>query len=416
MKPPKRKVTVLKQICKLIPGHLVDKLAREHGVDKQSRTFSPWSHTVSLFYAQLSHSLSLNDVCDALANHESALIDIRGATPPKRNTFSNANRHRNADMAEALFWEVLNYLTSQSPKFGIGRKYSGVPKRFKRSINAMDSTTIKLFANCMDWAKHRRRKAAAKMHLSLNLQTFLPRFIIVESAKGHDSTKAMNLCGNLEAGEIVLFDKAYIKFAFLHDLTERGVFWVGTAKENMLYETVGQHAPPKGDVIRDERIRLTGQKPSKEYGYELRLVEADVVIDGKKVRLVFITNNFKWAASSVADLYKARWGIEVFFKEIKQNLKLADFLGYNEKAVRWQVWTAMLVYILLRYIEYVSEWTHSSFNRLFTVLRGVMWSYFDMWELLKSYGTAPGRKRVRGQPDQAWQLLLPGFESSGKTG
>jgi hypothetical protein len=103
MKPSKRKVTVLTQICKLIPGHLVDKLAREHGVDKQSRTFSPWSHTVSLLYAQLSHSLSLNDVCDALANHESALIDIRGATPPKRNTLSNANRHRNADMAEALF-------------------------------------------------------------------------------------------------------------------------------------------------------------------------------------------------------------------------------------------------------------------------------------------------------------------------
>lgn len=409
MKPSKRKLTILKQICNLVPGHLVHKLAKEHGVDKQSRSFSPWSHVVSLFFAQLSHALSLNDVCDTLGNHAGALKDIRGAVPPKRNTFSNANRKRNPAMAEALFWNTLDHLKTLSPGFGVGRKYSGVPRRFKKMINAIDSTTIKLFANCMDWAKHRRRKAAAKMHLTLNLQTFLPRFIVVESAKGHDSTKAMNLCANLEPGEIVVFDKAYIKFKFLCDLTNRGVFWVGRAKDNMVYKTMGQHMEPKGDVRRDERIKLAGPKPSKEYPDGLRLIEADVEIDGKMVRMVFMTNNFEWAASSIADLYKARWGIEVFFKEIKRNLKLADFLGYNEEAVRWQVWTAMTVYIILRYIEHVGKWTHSSFNRLFTVLRGVIWSYTDMWELLKSYGTARGAIRIGGQPAQAWQPSFPGM-------
>lgn len=406
MKSSKRKITILKQICNLVPGHLVQKLAEEHKVDRQARAFSPWSHVVSLFFAQLSHALSLNDVCDALGNHEGALSDIRGAAPPKRNTFSHANRNRNADMAEALFWRMLDHLRSLSPGFGIGRRYSGVPRRFRKVINAIDSTTIKLFANCMNWAKHRRRKAAAKMHLSLNLQTFLPRFVVVESAKGHDAGRAMSLCSSLQPGEIVVFDRAYIKFNFLHDLTRRGVFWVGRAKENMVYETVGQHAAPKGNVKRDDRIKLVGVKPSKDYRDELRLVEADVEVDGKMVRMIFITNNFEWAASSIADLYKARWGIEVFFKEIKQNLKLADFLGYNEEAVRWQVWAAMTVYILLRYIEHISRWTHSSFNRLFTVLRGVMWSYVDMWELLESYGTASGSIRIGGQPDQAW---LPGL-------
>ena len=171
MKSSKRKVTVLKQICKLIPGHLVEKLAKRHSV--QSRTYSPWSHVVSLFYTQLSHALSLNDVCDTLSNHRAALSDIRGASAPKRNTFSHANRTRNADMAEELFWNVFGHLQAMSPGFGIGRKYKGVPRRFKRVVNAIDSSTIKLFANCMDWAKHRRRKAAAKMHLCLNLQTFL---------------------------------------------------------------------------------------------------------------------------------------------------------------------------------------------------------------------------------------------------
>jgi len=407
MNASKRKITVLKQICNLVPGQLVQKLARKYGVDKMSRTFSPWSHVVSLIYAQLAHALSMNDVCDALANHEKTLGDIRGATPPKRNTFSYANRNRNPRMAEALFWEMLDHLRSISPGFGLGRRYSGVPKRFKRLISAIDSTTIKLFANCMDWAKHRRRKAAVKMHLNLNLQSFLPRFLVVEKAKRHDATQAMRLCALLQDGEIVLFDRAYIKYSFLYDLESRGVFWVGRAKDNMQYKSMGQHTAPKKNIIRDERIKLTGAKAG-EYPEDLRLIEARVEINGTMVTMVFITNNFEWSPNSITALYKARWGIEVFFKEIKQNLKLADFIGHNSNAVLWQIWTAMTVYILLRFIEHVGEWTHSSFNRLFTVLRGVLWSHMDMWELVKSYGTASGTVRIRAVPEQAY---LPGLSS-----
>lgn len=406
MKSSKRKVTVLKQICNLVPRNLVQKLAREYGVEKQARTFSPWSHITSLFFAQVSHALSLNDVCDTLSNHAGDLKDIRGAVPPKRNTLSHANRTRNADMSEKLFWSVLENLQSLTPMFGLGHGYAGLPRRFKRLISAVDSTTIQLFVNCMTWAKHRRRKAAAKMHLRLDLQTFLPRFVVVKGAKSHDSTEAAALCKDLSAGEIVVFDKAYIKFGFLHDLTSRGVFWVSRAKDNMLYESVGQHLVPKRKILRDERIRLYGQKPSKEYQEELRLVEAEVKVNGKTMRMVFITNNFEWTPGSIAELYKARWAIELFFKQIKQNLQLADFLGYNENAVRWQIWTAMTVYIILRYIGHIGKWTHSSFNRLFTVLRGVMWSYVDMWKLVKSYGTASVPIRLGGRPDQAW---LPGF-------
>ena len=412
MRSSRRKIAVLSQVCKLIPGHLVDKLAKEHGVDRQARTFSPWSHVVSLLFTQLSHALSLNDVCDALSNHSGALKDIRGAVPPRRNTLSHANRTRDPAMARELFWNVLEELKSAQPGFGLGRGYSGLPRRFKRTVNAIDSTTIKLFANCMDWAKHRRRKAAAKMHLCLDLQTFLPRFILVESAKGHDSKRALALCSNLREGEIALFDKAYIKFDFLSDLTRRGVFWVGRAKDNMAYRTVGQHSAPKGRIWRDDVIELTGPAVRKGYPERMRLVEAEVEINGEMVVLVFITNNFDWAASSIAALYKARWGIEVFFKEIKGNLKLADFLGYNENAVLWQVWIAMTAYVLLRFIEYVSKWSGSSFNRLFTLLRGVLWSYIDMWELLERYGTASGPPRLGGRADRAWQPSIPGL---GKT-
>lgn len=174
MVPARPQFTILKQVVELIPRNLVAKLAKEFGVDKQSRSISPWSHVVSLLFAQLSHALSLNDIVDTLRNHSGALLTVREAVPPSRNGLSNANRTRNADMAEALFWQVLEAFRAKHPTFGMGRKYCGMPRRFKRLINVVDSTTIKLVANCMDWAKHRRKKAAAKCQLRLDLQTFLP--------------------------------------------------------------------------------------------------------------------------------------------------------------------------------------------------------------------------------------------------
>lgn len=240
-------------------------MARKHGVDKQSRTFTPWSHIVSLLHAQLSHALSLNDICDALRNHAGALNDIREAVPPSRNGLSNANRKRNPEIAQELFWSVFEHLRKISPGFGMGHGYKGVPHRFKRVVNAIDSSTIQLFANCLDWAKHRRRKAAAQMHLRLDLQTFLPEFVIVKAANTHDSTEAQELCAGMKSGEVGIFDKAYVNFPHLFTLHERGIFWVTRAKDNMQYEAMGQHTPPKGKIIRDEQIKLTVEKSAKAY-------------------------------------------------------------------------------------------------------------------------------------------------------
>jgi hypothetical protein len=406
MKPNKSNLAILKQICQLIPSHIVNKLAKKHGI--KPRKYSAWSHVVTLLYSQLSHALSLNDVCDGLNNHSSTLNSIRGATPPKRNTLSYANRNREAAMAEDLFWEVLKSLTNQMPQFGIDRQYSGFPQRFKRTIYAVDSTTIQLVANCLGWAKHRRRKAAAKCHMQLNLQTFLPSFAIVKEANTHDSTEAKELCGNIKSGEIVVFDKAYVDFKHLSHLDNRKVNWVTRSKDNMTFEVLRDHSAPKGSTLKDQVIKLTGLKTSKAYAQELRFVEAEVEIDGKMKTLTFITNNFEWAPSSIATLYQARWGIEVFFKQIKQTLKLADFLGHNKNAIQWQVWTALLTYVLLRFLAYRSQWKFS-FARIFTLVRGVLWSYFDLEDLLKSCGTADDPPKIRSAPDQAY---LPRFEEA----
>ncbi len=407
MKPTKHKFTSLKQMMGHIPKALVTRLAKKHNVDKQSRSFSPWSHVVSLIFAQLSHSLSLNDVCDNLKNHSSTLLTVSGATPPSRNGFSHANRIRNHAMAEELFWETLLHLKSQHPTFGHGKNYIGLPRRFKRIINVVDSTTIQLVANCMDWAKHRRRKAAAKCHMRLDLQTFLPRFAIVKAANSHDSTEAVELCADIRSGEIVVFDKAYIHFPHLNNLDKRGVFWVSRTKDNMAYQVVGQHSVPKGKIISDQRVKLTTKKSQESYSKEIRIVTALVEVNGKEVEMSFMSNNFKWAPSSICDLYKARWSIEVFFKQLKQTLQLADFIGHNENATQWQIWTALLTYLLLRYIAFLSKWK-GSFSRLFTILRGVLWNTFDIMKLLKLYcGTA--QEKVPRMGVRVEQLYIPGI-------
>ena len=403
IKPTRSQFTIVRQICNLIPGHTVAKIARDTGVEDKSRSISPWSHVVSQIYAQVAHCIGLNDACDSLQLHSGALVSIRGATPPSRNGFSNANRERPAEMAEQLLWSVLGHLGQQSPGFVTGRR-RGAAFRFKLPIHIVDTTVIELVANCMDWAKHRRRKAAAKTHMRLNLQSLLPNFVIVDTAGEHDNKRAREVCAGIKSGEIVLFDKGYLDFEHLRDLGARAVNWVTRAKENLSY-VVAQSLPKSNDpkILKDEIIMLTNLNQSAPE--LMRRVVALVEVDGQEREMVFLTNNLEWSPRSVADLYRCRWQIEVFFKQIKQTLQLADFLGYSANAVRWQVWIALLVYVLLRYLSFVSKWAHS-FTRLFTIVRAVLWSKIDLWDLLGCYGTAKGSFRNLALPEQAY---FPGF-------
>lgn len=398
-RPARSRFTTLKQICNLIPGHLTAKAARETGADDKARKFSPWSHAVSLIHAQLAHSIGLNDVCDSLRLNAGELAAIREATPPSRNGLSHANKVRPAAMAEKIFWGTLHSLGQTSPQFIQGQS-RGRAHRFKTAIHIMDTTVIELVANSMDWAKHRRRKAAAKTHMRLNLQSLLPQCVIIDTAREHDNLRARELCAGVQEGEIVLFDKGYIDFAHLRDLEERGVFWVTRAKDNMSYEVV-EALPTAGQekILADEIITLKNSE--KEAPEIMRRVVALVEIDGQEREMVFLTNNLHWSPNTVADLYRCRWEIEVFFKQIKQTLQIADFLGNNANAVRWQIWMALLTYVLLRYLSFLSRWSHS-FTRLFTIIRAALWRKIDLWDLLRGYGTAGGHFRNLATPDQAY--------------
>jgi hypothetical protein len=240
----------------------------------------------------------------------------------------------------------------------------------------------------------------------LNLQSLLPHFAIVDTAREHDNVRARELCAGVRAGEIVIFDKAYVDFEHLADLAMREVFWVTRAKDNLEYRVVRKFQQGRVDnILADDLIELTSTPSRKAYPNWMRRVVALVEIDGQLREMVFLTNNVDWSAQTIADLYRCRWSIEVFFKELKQTLQLADFLGHNANAVRWQVWTALLVYLLLRFCAFLSQWGHS-FTRLFALVRSALWQKLELTSLLEVYGTAGGGGRFIATPQQAY---LPGL-------
>jgi hypothetical protein len=398
----------LKQICKLIPGWLVHRAVAKHGGGKcEARSWSVWSHVVAMLYAQLSSAIGLNGVCDALRFMGGALAAIREARAPSRNNLSHCNRERPAEIMREVFWGTLEHLGSLCPGFaaGAGRKGKGVLRRFTRNVHLVDSTVIELIATCMSWAKHRRRKAAAKCHLMLNYHTLLPRFAIVDTARESDGGRARELCAALRSGEIVVFDRAYLDYAHLFDLLLRGVSWVTRTKSNMAYRTV-RKLPCSGKILAHKLVKLRNKKAAGKYPGAMRMVTALVEVEGREQEMTFLTNNLHWAASSVADLYRARWDIEVFFKQLKQCFRLHGFLGATANAVRWQVWSALLALVLAKFLACLHAWP-ASFARLVSLLRCLLWLRTPLSRLLGLYGTA------RGSPGRLQPLLqpwLPGLE------
>ena len=339
------KLSVLKQLCKLIPGHALSKLVREHDSQNDARSFSHWSHVVTLIASKIIHCFGLNDLCDQTDIHSGVPGAIRGATPARRNTLSHANKTRPAAIAEGLFWQTLSHLPQRSPGFA-QRTFPGKLGKLRKAVHIMDSTVIELCANCMDWASHRRRKAAAKAHVRLNFETLLPGYVVIDTARESEVRRARELTSGLKEGEIVVFDRGYADHAHFADLGERGVFWVTRMKEGTTY-TVAERREVAGRVHEDEVIDLSN-------GTRCRRVRATVEVDGEDREMVFLTNHLGWAASTVTELYRALWQVEVFFKQLKQTLKLSDLISYSANGIRWQIWMALLVHMLMRYVAWLS--------------------------------------------------------------
>lgn len=396
-KATRRSISVFQQIVTgILPGWKISEFAADQKI--KAREFPYDAQVYLLMLGQLLHLFSLNELVDVSQIYASELLRIRGIVPAKLNTFSNANRTRNPIVIERFFWFVYEKLKKEHPDFVKCPCKGPLAKfRLKRGIYAIDSSTISLAYWCISWAKHRQKKAAVKLHMVANVCNRLPHFCLIEKALHHDSAKAGELLASLKAGDIGILDRAYNAFAKLFKLHERGGFFVVREKDKTLMkmkvlQSVPEEYLPK-NITADTTIRLMGDKSRVDYPEPLRRVCAHLFFesDGKWHDMVFLTNNFTWSSTTIAELYKARWQVELLFKELKQTLQLQDFYGENENAIKWQIWAALLTHLVLRFLKFKYE-SGCSYTRFVGFIRAVVWLKKDLPSVLRSYGIAPGQK------------------------
>lgn len=335
--------TIFNQILNLIPQGQIQKASDKFKGDKYTKKFKTYHHFITLLYAQITGKDSLRDI-ERPININKSKIQYLSLPEVKRSTLSNANNRRNYRIFESIFYTMLDKTMQLTPK----HKF-----KFKNPLYSMDSTTISLCLSVFDWAKYRKKKGAIKLHVKFRHKGNIPEFLSITDGKCSD-IKAARGSVDFLPDSIIVMDKGYIDFKWLYSLNDKGVFFVTRSKTNMLYEVIGQQEFTQGTgVVSDEIITLTGKTPTCDYPEVLRMVK---YYDIKQDKLyTFITNNFKLAAKTIADIYKDRWQVELFFKWIKQNLKIKSFLGTTENAVMSQVWVAMITYLIYSYMKFQTK-------------------------------------------------------------
>lgn len=343
--------TVFSQIMQLICRYHFKKCVDRYGGDHYTKRFSCWQQFKVLLFAQAKGLTSLRDIEVSLKSHHHKWHHL-GLTSVARSTLADANTNRDADMFRDLFYAVLERCRELAPK----HKF-----RFKNPLYSFDSTLISVCLSLYSWARYRTKKGAFKMHTLLDHTGYLPSFLVVTDGKTHDVNVVKEETygfPELPPDSILLVDRAYIDFKWMYSLTLGKLFFVTRAKKNLRSTITGQQpVPEKKGVVSDARIRLVNHYQKKAYPKELRLVTYHDPESGEE--LVFLTNNFALAARTIADLYKARWEIETFFKWIKQNLTIKSFLGTSQNAVLTQIWVAMIYYLLLSFFKFQTKCKHS---------------------------------------------------------
>jgi hypothetical protein len=332
--------SILGQVLKLMPRAHIESLDKTYSTGRPSRVLSRWSQVGALVFAQLAGRHSLRDVVTAMASQSDALAPL-GVSPPKRSTLAEANERRPAALYQSLFATLYARCQAVAPGHGL---------RFKNPLLSLDSTTISLGLNLFPWAHFRTAKGAIKVHTLLDHAGHLPAVVVMTAGKGSDIAMARGL--QLPKGSIVAMDRGYIDYRFLFRLTQDGVYFVTRQKINAKGQVTARFAVNwLQGVTSDQHVVLRGQN-SHAYPDALRRVGYRDPETGN--HYVFWTTAFHLAAATIAAIYKARWQIELFFKTIKQNLKINTFLGTSENAVMTQIWIALLTYLMLAFLRFKS--------------------------------------------------------------
>lgn len=382
--------SIFSQIVRLVPRGLFDDAVARHQGEKHAKGMTCWSQFVAMQFCHLGGARSLREITAGLAASEGKLRHLGVERAPTRSTLAYANEHRSWQIYE----DVFKRLASMCQAAARDRK---ARFRFKHPLLSLDSTTIPLCLSMFEWAKYVRTKGAVKLHLVLDNQGFLPQYAVLSEGKKADITVARKM--EFQPGTMLVFDRGYEDHNWWRRLTAGGVWFVSRLKDSTGYTIVEQRpVRASSNILRDEVIVLDSEKDPSSLTV-LRRIE--VWLEEKQETIVFITNNLKLAASTIAAIYRDRWQIELFFKAIKQSLRIKTFIGTSENAVRIQIWTALIAMLLLRYLHLRSTWRWS-FSNLVALLRQQIFVYRDLWKWLNQ----PDRPPQEADDDQlsfAWQ-------------
>jgi hypothetical protein len=365
------------QILKLFPRTDFERLVKETKAEHRSKGLSSWSQFVAMLFCQLGRAHSLREIEGGLKSCEGKLAHL-GIEAPARSSLSYANAHRPWGLFEKVFYGLFDIVAAKA----VGKKKF----RFKNKLVSIDSTVIDLCLSMYDWAKFRRAKGAVKLHLVLDHDGYLPCFGLVTDGSVADVKAAWQIA--FAPGTVVVDDRGYNDYRLFAEWTDSGVFFVTRMKDNAQFEVVEEREPPQNrNILKDQIIRLTGAGAQEKCPHLLRRVEA--VREDTGDTLVFLTNHHGLGASTIAAIYKDRWQIELFFKALKQNLKIKTFVGTSANAVKTQIWTALISMLLLRYLQLSSRFGWSLAN-LVALLRMNLFTHRDLMAWLdKPFATPP---------------------------
>ena len=368
--------TVLSQLLKMVPRHEFESLAKQHHSGRSFRTASRWSQCVTLMMAQLSGRKSLRDIVENASSQAHRLYHL-GSVKLSRSNLSRMNNEKPSALYEALFGKLLVRCQRTVP----GHNF-----RFKNTLYSLDASTIDLCLSVFPWADFRATKGAVKLHVGLNHSGYLPEFVTITEGKTSDIEMGRTL--QFPKGSIVAIDKGYNDYGWYKQLTDKGIYFVTRLKKNAKYRTLERRAVLKDKGLTcDQTIEFTGARTAKRCPVPLRRIGYTDTETGK--HYVFLTNNFQLSAKTIADIDKARWQIELFFKWIKQNLKIKAFIGTSKNAVMTQIWIALCVYLLLAYVKFQSKLT-KSMQQILRLLQVNLFEKRDLMALLR--GEPPPRR------------------------
>jgi hypothetical protein len=357
------------QLLQHFPRTEFGALVKKNDAEKGAKGFGCWTQLVSMLFCQLAHADSLREICNGLGCCLGKLVHLGIAKAPNKSTLSYANEHRPAQLYEDLFYTALNRFRDEG---GLGQRKKKF--RFKNKLLSLDSTTISLCLKLFPCATFRRAKGGVKAHVLLDHDDYLPRYVLITEAKRSDVKMADAF--TLNPGSIVAMDRGYNDYGLFFKWTTEEIYFVTRLKENAAYEVVKECEVPQDRNIRsDQLIRLTGAQAQKDCPCLLRRV---VVWDPANEReIVLLTNLIAFGATTIAAIYKDRWEIELFFKALKQNLKVKSFVGTSENALRIQIWTALIAILLLKWLHHLSK-AKWSLSNLASMLRLNLFTYRDL--------------------------------------